>query len=322
MNHRRPPKIGLLGATLTVLPGLSAAAAPPAGPPNPAAATDAYRAEVTSWRHERDTRLRAEDGWLTLVGLSWLKPGPNRFGSAGDDDVRLSGAMPPHAGTLDLAGRTVRLVVPAGSPLKLNGAPAHTGPLRSDAASTPDVVGIGTLSFQIIERGDRVGVRVRDSASPLRRDYPGSVWFPIDPAYRVVARLTPHAGSTEMVVPDATGGRQKLTSPGTLTFRLLGAERHLDPVLDGDDDANQLVVFRDLTSARETYGGGRFVRALRQPDGTFVLDFNRAYAPPCALTPYATCPLPPEQNRLQIAVRAGEKNGAGPAGKTQNATPR
>jgi uncharacterized protein (DUF1684 family) len=209
-----------------------------------------------------------------------------------------------------------------GSPLKLNGAPAHAGALRTDAAPSPDVVGIGTVSFQIIERGDRVGVRVRDSASPLRRDYPGSVWFPIDPAYRVVARLAPRAGSTEMVVPDATGGRQKLKSPGTLTFELLGEQRHLDPVLDGDDDANQLVVFRDVTSGRETYGGGRFVRALRQPDGTFVLDFNRAYAPPCALTPYATCPLPPDQNRLRIAVRAGEKNGAGPAGKTQNATPR
>jgi uncharacterized protein (DUF1684 family) len=319
MNSRRPPKLGLLGATLTVLPGLSAAAPGAAG--GGAGAPDAYQADVTAWRQARDARLRAEDGWLTLVGLTWLKPGANRFGSAPDDQVHLPPAVPPHAGTLEVEGHTVRLGVPAGSPLKVNGAPARAAALHTDAAPKPDVVSIGTITFQIIERGDRLGVRVRDSASPLRRDYPGSVWFPIDPAYRVVARLAPRAGSNEMIVPDATGGRQRLTSPGTLTFKLLGEERHLDPVLDGDDDADQLVVFRDLTSGHETYGGGRFVRAHRQSDGTFVLDFNRAYAPPCALTPYATCPLPPEQNRMRVAVRAGEKTGAGPAKQPEN-TPR
>jgi uncharacterized protein (DUF1684 family) len=125
-----------------------------------------------------------------------------------------------------------------------------------------------------------------------------------------VARLTPRVGSAELVVPDATGGNQTLRSPGTLTFTLAGATQHLDPVLDGDDAADQLVVFRDLTTAHETYGAGRFVRALRQADGTFVLDFNRAYSPPCALTPHATCPLPPPQNRLRISVEAGEKNRA------------
>jgi hypothetical protein len=310
MNHRRPPKIGLLSATLSVLPGLSAAAVHGGAGSGAVPSADTYQAETTAWRKARDVRLRAEDGWLTLVGLAWLKPGPNRFGGAPDDDVHLPPAVPPHAGTLTLTGHAVKLDVPAGSPLKVNGAPARSGALQNDAAPKPDVVGIGTVSFQIIERGDRVGVRVRDSASPLRRDYPGSSWFPIDPAFRVVAHLAPRTGSTEMVVPDATGSRQKLTSPGTLTFQLMGEAQHLDPVLDGDDDANQMVVFRDLTSGRETYGGGRFVRALRQPDGTFVLDFNRAYAPPCSFTPYATCPLPPEQNRMRVAVRAGERTAA------------
>jgi uncharacterized protein (DUF1684 family) len=306
MNHRRPPQIGLLSATLSVLPGLSAAAAPGGAGSGPA--PDTYQAETTAWRRARDVRLRAEDGWLTLVGLVWLKPGANHFGSAPDDEVHLPPAFPPHAGTLELTGHAVRLEVPAGSPLKLNGGAVRAGALRTDATPTPDVLSAGTVSFQVIERGERMGVRVRDSASAMRRDYPGSSWFAIDPAYRVVAHLAPRAGSTEMIVPDATGGRQKLTSPGTLTFKLLGEERRLDPVLDGDDDANQLVVFRDLTSGHETYGGGRFVRALRQTDGTFVLDFNRAYAPPCSLTPYATCPLPPEQNRMRVAVRAGEKS--------------
>lgn len=300
MNHRT-----LIAAALASLPALRVAAAPPAASQAPGN----YPAEVAAWRAARDARLRADDGWLTLVGLAWLKPGTNRFGSARDNDVHLPAPVPAHAGTFELAGRAVRLVVPPDSPLRLDGQPARTGPLRTDAAPNPGVVTVGSISFQLIERGERVGVRVRDRESALRRSYPGSRWYPIDPAYRVVARLVPReGGAAEMVVPDATGGRQKLTSQGTLTFTLLGETRRLDPVLDGDDPADQLVVFRDLTSGPETYGGGRFVRAQRQPDGTFVLDFNRAYSPPCALTPYATCPLPPEQNRLRVAVRAGQKN--------------
>jgi uncharacterized protein len=276
-----------------------------AAPPSPA---DAYRAGVEAWRADRDVRLRAPDGWLSVVGLTWLRPGANRFGSARDNDVILPAPVAAHAGTLTLEGRSVRLDVPAGSPLAPDGGAATGRVLRTDQSPTPDTLRVGTVSWQIIERGARLGVRARDSASPRRQTFAGSQWYAIDPAYRVVARLTPRAGATDIVVPDASGGRQVLKSPGTLTFTLAGGERHLDPMLDGDDDRDELVVFRDQTSGRETYGGGRFVRALRQADGTFVLDFNRAYAPPCALTPYATCPLPPPQNRLAARVEAGEKS--------------
>jgi uncharacterized protein (DUF1684 family) len=266
------------------------------------------RAEVERWRLARDERLRAPDGWLTLVGLTWLKPGPNRFGSARDNDVILPAGTPPHAGTFVVDGRAVTLAVEPGVALTMGGAPAKPGAFRTDAAPAPDVLGSGTVTWQVIERGARLGVRVKDSASPARRAFAGSRWFAIDPAYRAVARLVPRAGTTKMIVPDATGGRQELVSPGTLELTLLGKPVRLDPVLDGDDDDDQMIVFRDLTSGRQTYGGGRFVRARRQPDGTFVVDFNRAYAPPCAFTPYATCPLPPPQNRLTIAVPAGQKN--------------
>jgi uncharacterized protein len=277
--------------------------------------TDAgYRAEVTRWRQERDERLRAPNGWLSLVGLHWLRVGPNRFGGAPDDEVPLPRAVPAHAGSFVVEGGegrfSVRLVVPESSPLTLNGGAARSGALRTDAAPTPDILASGTVSWQVIERGARVGVRVRDSASPARRAFAGSTWYPIDPAYRVVARFTPRVGATDIVVPDASGGRQTLKSPGTLTFTLRGQTQHLDPTLDGDDDADQMIVFRDLTSGRQTYGAGRFVRALRQKDGTFVVDFNLAYAPPCAFTPYATCPLPPAQNRLRVAIEAGDKSGA------------
>jgi uncharacterized protein (DUF1684 family) len=264
-----------------------------------------YAAEVEDWRAAREARLRAPDGWLSIIGLTWLHQGENRFGSAADDDIVLPSAAPPHAGTFVVEGTAVRLVMPPRSPVTLNGRDATNRLLRTDAASAPDVLAAGSVSWQLIERGGRVGVRVSDRDNPLRTSWLGPRWFAIDPTYRVVARLEPHAG--EMVVPDASGGKQKLKSPGTLTFTLMGKPQRLDPVLDGDDDRDQLIVFRDATSGRETYGGGRFARAKRQPDGTFVIDFNRAYSPPCALTPYATCPLPPAQNRLQVAIPAGER---------------
>jgi uncharacterized protein (DUF1684 family) len=291
-------------------------AAAEAGQPKAGSGSGAgYVAEVEAWRAAREARLRAPDGWLSIVGLTWLHEGENRFGSAADDDVVLPRLTPPHAGTFVRSGDVVRLVLPAGSPIKLNGQPATSRVLRTDAAATPDVMTVGTVSWQVIARGARVGVRVSDSDSPLRSSWRGTRWFAIDPAYRVVARLEPHAG--EMIVPDASGGKQTLKSPGTLTFTLNGKPQRLDPVLDGDDEGDQLVVFRDATSGGDTYGGGRFLRARRQADGTFVLDFNRAYAPPCAFTPYATCPLPPSQNRLRVAVPAGERNREPPSGNAR-----
>jgi uncharacterized protein (DUF1684 family) len=267
-----------------------------------------YSAEVERWRAARDVRLRAPDGWLALVGLVWLKPGQNRFGSARDNDVHLPEPVPAHAGAFLLDGRKVTLVVEPGAALTQNGSPPKPGPFRTDGGPSPDVLASGTVTWQVIERGDRLGVRIKDSASPARRSFAGSRWYAIDPAWRVVGKLVPHASPTKIVVPDASGGKQALESPGTLELTLAGKPVRLDPVLDGDDPADQMIVFRDLTSGRETYGGGRFARALRQPDGTFVVDFNRAYFPPCAFTPYATCPLPPDQNRLKIEVRAGQKN--------------
>jgi uncharacterized protein (DUF1684 family) len=288
----------LLALSLLCAMGAPAAGGPSGGPP--------YVAEVEAWRATREARLRAPDGWLSIVGLTWLHQGENRFGSAADDDVVLPAGTPPHAGSFVLEGLTARLEIPAGSPVTLNGKPAVSRALRTDVSATPDVLAVGTVSWQLIERGGRIGVRVSDRENPLRTSWLGTRWFPIDPAYRVVARLEPRAG--EMVVPDAAGGKQTLKSPGTLTFTLGGKAQRLQPVLDGEDEGDQLVVFRDATSGRETYGGGRFVRARRQPDGTFVIDFNRAYAPPCAFTPYATCPLPPAQNRLRVAIPAGERS--------------
>jgi uncharacterized protein len=275
------------------------------------ASTDAaaYRAETEAWRAERETRLRAPDGWLSVVSLAWLAPGANRFGSASDNEIRLPAAAPAHLGTFVVEGGAVRLTLAPGvSPLTINGGPAAARTVLTDAAPIADLFAVGDLTWQVIARGDRLGVRVRDRSNPARKSFPAARWYPIAAEYRVIARLEPRQGSLQIVVPDAAGGKQTLTSPGTLTFTLRGKPQRLESMLDGDDDRNQLIVFRDLTSAKETYGAGRFVRAFRQVDGTFVIDFNRAYSPPCAITPHATCPLPPPENRLRIAVEAGEKN--------------
>jgi uncharacterized protein (DUF1684 family) len=285
---------------LAVLAGAAAPAPSPAG----------YKAEVEAWRRDREARLRAPDGWLSLVGLTWLHPGENRFGAAPDDEVRLPPPAPPHAGALLVDGTAARVRLAPGASASLNGKPfaAREGALRTDAAdATPDLLGFGGVTLQVIDRAGRLGARVKDPASPTRRAFAGLAWFPIDPAYDTVARLEAHAAPVEIVVPDATGGTQHLESPGTLAFTLLGKPTRLDAVRDGPDDGDLLVVFRDATTGHETYGAGRFLRAQRRPDGSYAVDFNRAYSPPCAFTPYATCPLPPPQNRLGVRIPAGEK---------------
>jgi uncharacterized protein (DUF1684 family) len=296
----------LLIAVVAAPAGAAAAAA--AAPP---AAAD-YAAEVEAWRREREARLRAPDGWLSLVGLTWLGKGASRFGSAPDDDVPLPAPAPPHAGTLLVDGTSVRIRFAPGVKATLNGKPwvlpSGGAPLRTDAGDAePDVIGFGGVTLQVIDRDGRLGARVKDPESPARKHFAGLAWFPIDRAYQAIARLEAHAAPTEIVVPDASGGKQRLQSPGTLAFTMLGRPFRLDPVRDGPDDGDLLVIFRDLTAGHETYGGGRFLRARRRPDGAFVVDFNRAYSPPCAFTPHATCPLPPPQNRLPLRVPAGEK---------------
>jgi len=290
--------------------------------PGPAVATPAaaerHRAEVESWRREREAALRAPDGWLAVVGLTWLHAGANRFGSAPDDEIRMPAPAPAHAGALIVDGAALRAELAPGSGALLDGKPpSGRGPIvvRTDAAPAgPSVLGYGGVSLQVIARGGRFGARVKDRASAALAAFAGLDWFPIDAAYRVSARLEPGGHAGKIVVPDASGGRQELDSPGTLAFTLRGRATRLVPVADGPDAADLLVVFRDATSGGQSYGGGRFVRARRQPDGGYEIDFNRAYSPPCAFTPYATCPLPPPENRLAVAIPAGEKQPPGARG--------
>jgi hypothetical protein len=178
--------------------------------------------------------------------------------------------------------------------------------LRPDSTGSPDVLEMGALSLTVIERGGRLGIRLKDRNSPVRKAFTGLRWFEIDEDYRVEARWVSHPQPKPVKVPNVLGQTEAMPSPGYAEFTLGGKSVRLDGVLE-DPHAEQLFfILRDRTSGKETYGAGRFLYADLPQGGKVVLDFNKAYNPPCAFTPYATCPLPPPQNWMPVRVEAGE----------------
>ena len=169
---------------------------------------------------------------------------------------------------------------------------------------------LGRLSLHVIERGGRLGIRLKDRESPLRKAFTGLSWFPIDERYRVVARFVPYDPPKALKVPNVLGNVTPMPSPGRAEFTIDGKAVQLDGVLEEPDATELFFIFRDQTSGHETYGAGRFLYADLPKDGKLVLDFNKAYNPPCAFTPYATCPLPPPQNRLPVRIEAGRRSTA------------
>jgi len=290
-------------ATATALLALTCSRTPPPDP--------AWVAEVEAWRARRLASLTRPDGWLTLVGLHWLEVGRNRVGSAVDAEVFLEEAhVPAHVATLELTpdGQVLLDPVP-GSGLLVNGEPAEPGPLTTDRGDSPSLLSLGPLRMVVIQRQDRFALRVRNPDSPLRANFAGLEYFPLDPRMRLPARLEPFDEPREVTVPVAQGPPQRFLAPGVVRFSLYGRDLSLLPLISSPDDPTFFFVFRDATSGRQTYGGGRFLDAAAPPPGSLelTLDFNFAYTPPCAFTPHATCPLPPPENVLPVPIRAGEK---------------
>jgi uncharacterized protein (DUF1684 family) len=271
--------------------------------------TDGYRAEIDLWRAQRVERLKAENGWLTLVGLFWLKPGENGIGSdRGNGVVLPAGTAPGRAGSLVLSGSAVTAKLDPDAGFESDGRPASTLPLQADTApGGPTIVRRGSVSFYVIARGQRIGVRVKDSESEARRNFRGIDNYPVDPKWRIVARFDPYRSPKRIPVPNVLGDVTQEPSPGVLVFDVGGREYRLEPVLE-EGEKDYFVIFGDQTNGHETYGGGRFLY-VAPPDARSrtVIDFNKAYNPPCVFSPYATCPLPPSQNKLALRVEAGEK---------------
>jgi uncharacterized protein len=277
-----------------------------------APAPDAYRSAVETWRAEREAGLRGDDGWLAVAGLFWLRPGANRFGADAENEIVLpAGSVPPRAGALTLQDGRVRVRLEPGVDASVGGvAVASERELKSDHPGAPDVLALGRLRLTVIERSGRLGLRVKDPDNARRRGFAGLRWYPVDASYRVRGRFVPASGPRTIAVPNVLGDVLEMPSPGHVEFALHGRALRLDPVLE-DDSPQLFFIFRDTTAARETYGAGRFLYADPPAGGTVTLDFNRAYSPPCAYTDFATCPLPPPQNRLDVAIAAGEKTPPG-----------
>jgi len=271
----------------------------------------AYERTIKEWRAQRVQRLTKPDGWLSLVGMHWLELGGTRVGS-GQDNGTGRAAGPANIGVVKLEKEGVVHFTPeAGAGITIDGQPAGgDAVLATDADPTRDasVVGFnkGDASFIVIKRGDRYALRVRNALAPTRTGFPGLEYYPIDPAFRFRARFTPHAAGSKIDIVNILGIVEPMDNPGTLSFDKDGKSFTVQTVDEGDH--RLFLVFADRTSGHESYAASRFVYA-EYPDarGFTTLDFNEAYNPPCAFTPYSTCPMPPLQNRIDLAINAGEK---------------
>ncbi len=287
-------------AAVAVLVALAAAAP----------ADEAYREQIRKWRAQREARLKAEDGWLSVAGLFWLREGPNRFGADPTSDIVLpAGSAAGKAGTFELRERQTTVRLEPGVSGRIGTRPvAPPTVLRSDAGGKPDVLEIGRLSLYVIERGGQVAIRLKDRDSAARREFTGLKWFEVSESYRVEARWVQYPVFKPVRLPNVLGKVESMPSPGYAEFTLNGATLRLDGVLEEPQAEELFFILKDETSGKETYGAGRFLYASLPKGGKVVLDFNKAYNPPCAFTAYATCPLPPKQNWLPVRIEAGEEN--------------
>jgi uncharacterized protein (DUF1684 family) len=243
-------------------------------------------------RARRAASLRAPDGWLALSGLHWLDEGENH--------------LPGLPGTFLRRGTDVTLRAAPADGYHLSGAPVVERALRSDAVDRADRLRLGSRTVGIIQRGPEVAVRVWDAESPALRDFRGIPCFPYQPSWRIEARWEPYPAPREVEQPAAAGPPQRAVAPGRAHFELHGRALALEPTLESSGRLH--FVFRDATAPRETYGAGRFLYAPPPAAGVAVLDFNRALNPPCAFSPWATCPLPSPENVLPERIEAGEKS--------------
>jgi uncharacterized protein (DUF1684 family) len=271
-----------------------------------------YIKEIEKWRNERLQEINGETGWNTLVGLFWLNEGKNTLGSQSSNDIVLPrNRAPKFAGALWLEKGTVRLTTKLETGLTSEGNRVTDLMLKSDADGFPTALKLGSLTMFVIKRGDKFGLRIKDKHHPARSNFRGLNYFLLDANWRVEAKLEAYVPPKVIPIVNVLGMVENMTSPGSLVFEMNGKEYRLDPVLE--KGSKQLfLIFADLTSGKQTYGAGRYLY-IDPPgaDGKVIVDFNKAHNPPCAFTKFATCPLPPHQNRLAMRVEAGEMKYSG-----------
>lgn len=261
-----------------------------------------------AWQARRTESIGGTNGWTTLIGLHWLNEGDNTAGGNPTNQIVLgSSRLPSSVGVFRRQGRSVVFQAAQGVDVRVNGQAVSALTLISDAdTNRPTRLEIGLVSIVVIQRGERTGLRVRDVESEVRRHFQGIRWFPYNPAWRLEGEFVPYPVARTLRVADVTGGVQEFVSPGELVFKVGGMEYRLSAA-EEPDEPEFFILFKDATSGASTYQAGRFLQVERPKQGNRVLiDFNRAYTPPCGYTAFATCPLPPRQNWLPLTIKAGE----------------
>jgi len=267
------------------------------------AAETSFVSAISAWRQDREARLKAPGGWLSVAGLSWLKPGQNEAGSAPAAEIRLPKRAPQRVGSFTLDGESVSFHAAPDAKVTINGKPQTAAKLQDDRNGNPDIVEVAGLKLHVIRRGARIGIRMKDDESEYRKNFQGLRWYPAKREWAISARFVPYSPPRKMSFDSQTGDKQDYMSPGYVEFAWQGRTLRLTPV---EEDGKLFFVFRDRTAGKTTYPAARFLYADPPVNGRVVLDFNKAYNPPCVFTPYATCPLPPPENRLPVEVTAGE----------------
>ena len=263
-----------------------------------------YRQDYAKWRKALDDSRRKN--WLTLVGLFWLREGENRVGGDQKDDVPLpADKVPAQVGTIEFHAGSAKFKALPGVDITNDGKPITTIELQPDTTDKPTVLQIGDIRMHLIKREQKYGMRVKDIHSPNLVEFKGTEFYPVSDSYLVNATFIPYDKPKKVAIPTVLGQNAEMDSPGEVEFTLNGQKIRLQAVTEGTPEL--MLIVKDKTSGKGTYPAGRFIDTDPPKDGKVVVDFNRAYNPPCAFTAYATCPLPPRENWLPIPIEAGEK---------------
>lgn len=268
--------------------------------------SQAYITEIEKWQQKRVESLKSEESWLNLAGLFWLKDGENSFGSNSENDIVFPGQKAPDfIGSFILKDSTVTVRIRDKVNVLHDGQSVRSLQLTQTNSDTP-ILSFGSLRWFIIQRGDRFAVRLRDLESKTLAEFTGIESYPIDANWRIQADFKQYETPELIPIPNILGTVHDQASPGVLIFKIDGKELRLHPLGEITDD-ELWIIFSDGTTGKSTYGGGRYLYMDTPKDGKGIIDFNKAYNPPCVFTNFATCPLPPESNKITVKVLAGEK---------------
>ena len=263
-----------------------------------------YQVEIAAWRQKLDESLQRENGWLALAGLFWLNEGDNAFGSDPENAVVVPGNVAAHLGVFRLTADTITLHTTLAANVRINGEKIETATLLPDTSETPTLVTVGLVTMVVKQLEGLYAIRLWDNGRPERYTFSGRHWYPIQESYRLTAIFTPYETPEVVTLSRSVGADFESQPIGYVNFTLGGQDLCFTALQEGS--SGLFLPFRDATNGQKTYKAGRYLRTEVPQNGRVILDFNKAYHPPCFFTPYATCTLPPSQNWLEMAIEAGE----------------